>query len=66
MQQLVAKAAEHAHEGEGIWAEFIEILTDPAHLLAEVSMEIVFILLVHVLIIDRLAHRHHKKEEEDA
>lgn len=66
----LAEAHEHDHSGHGLWEEYWGLLTDPAHLLFELTFSLAFdILVVAVLwgilvkkvIIPRLRRDIHKE-----
>lgn len=48
---MLLEPHDHSHEGgAGVWEEFLELATDPAHLLFELSFSLVFdILIVSVI-----------------
>lgn len=51
-------AEDHGHDEGGFWDETIHILTDPAHWIAEFAAEILFLILIHYWIMEKVIHRH--------
>lgn len=68
MINLAAKT----HEDEiGVWEEFWEVFTDPAHILAEAASELVWDVIVLLIIVKlwnrfygRMKHNIHKEIDE--
>lgn len=59
MRSLLFFADEHGDGG--FWEEAFHILTDPAHWIAELAAELLFLVVIHFWIMDRVAHRHERK-----
>lgn len=58
---LTLAAEDHGHTDGGFFEEAIHILTDPAHWIAELAAELIFLLLIHYWLMDKIAHRHERK-----
>lgn len=60
LTKMLVAAAEHGHEGEGLWDEVWTLLTDPAHWIHEGIAEITFFTL-EIFLIDRFLHWHRRR-----